>query len=109
MSIDLSRVKKKHIETVTLSGTPGVLTEVLLPVGFVGLQVTAVAVSTDAYFVYEGEDGVAVGSAAKAPLFASAYTELDAQPYDADGPPRFLLGSTTASQVVTLTLGRKVQ
>lgn len=108
MSQDLSRTITRAAVDVTLSGTPDNLTQVLLPKNFPGgLKVTAYARTTAAYLTYTGTDGAAVGSAVKIPLPADTYVLLDPIDYQGTTPPEIYLGSSTASQVVLLVIGRQ--
>lgn len=100
MSLDLSAVTTyPHVKAATLSGTPDTLLQVVVP-DDPNVDVEVYFAASGGYATFSGSDGGAVGAAEKHPVTAALWTWIAR----ATRLRTFLLGSSTASAVVTVKL-----
>lgn len=94
------------LASVTLSGTPNTLTKVTLPAHVEQLVVTVLAIGTDAYLTWTGNDADPLGAHVPFPIRADDPLELDKMKFAGGATlPFFCIGSETGSQEVRINLG----
>lgn len=102
MATDLSAVTARpSVVTITLSGTPDTLTQVIVP-DDPNCDVEVYFAASGGYATFSGTDGAVVGAAAKHPATTLVWTFIGR----ATALRTLLLGSANGSAVVTVKLGK---